>query len=265
MTVFGRPRRHLAVTSSTNDRARELADGGAPSGTIVTAGVQTSGRGRRGRSWTAPAGKALLCSAVLAPLEREHSLLPIAVPLAVCEAAESLAPIECRVKWPNDVWACEPRAEPDGAAAAPPPGGRKPPGAAGRKLAGVLIEARPPAWAVIGIGLNVAIEPAEFPADLRHPATSIGHGVQVEEALAEVCERLGSWVDADRERIVAEFATRDALAGRRVRWVGAGGRTAEGSGLARGIDERGNLRVLTEAGEPLSLGAGEVQLVDPGG
>ena len=66
----------------------------------------------------------------------------------------------------------------------------------------MLIEAQPPAWAVIGIGLNVAIEPDEFPADLRQPATSMGHGVGVEGALAAVCERLESWVDAGAERVV---------------------------------------------------------------
>ena len=71
----------------------------------------------RGRRRPAPA---LLCSAILRPLEAHHSLLPLAVPLAVCEAAEALAPVECQVKWPNDVWLDE------------------------RKLAGVLIEARPP-------------------------------------------------------------------------------------------------------------------------
>ena len=56
MTVFGRPHLHLRRTDSTNDRARELAEAGAPSGTIVTADEQSAGRGRRGRVWSAPAG-----------------------------------------------------------------------------------------------------------------------------------------------------------------------------------------------------------------
>ncbi len=240
MTRFGLPRRHLATVDSTNECARRLAIDGAPSGTVVTAAHQTAGRGRRDRSWSAPPGKALLCSAVLAPLGRQHALLPLAVPLAVCEAVESLAPLECQVKWPNDVWFDQ------------------------RKLAGVLIEAQPPAWAVIGIGLNVAIETNEFPGDLRRPAVSVGHGVGVGDALAAVCERLGPWVAMPAERVVAEFTKRDALAGRRISWVGAGGRAREGSGLAEGIDERGNLRIVADAGERLSLGAGEVQLVDDG-
>jgi len=236
VTAFGHPRRHLSSIDSTNECARRLVIEGAPSGTVVTAGFQTAGRGRRGRAWSAPDGKALLCSAILAPLELEHSLLPLAVPLAVCEAVESLTPLHCRVKWPNDVWI------------------------EGRKLAGVLIEAEPPSWAVIGIGLNVAIEPDEFPSDLRQPATSMGHGVGVEGALAAVCERLEHWVDAAADRVVAEFTERDALAGRPVSWTGAGGRAAEGGGVARGIDERGNLVVVDDDGQRLSLGAGEVQL-----
>ena len=95
-------------------------------GTVVTAAEQSAGRGRQGRTWTAPAGKALLCSAIVRPLSSEHGLLPLAVPLAVCEAAEGLGAGECLVKWPNDVWLD------------------------GRKLAGILIEARPPDWAVVG-------------------------------------------------------------------------------------------------------------------
>jgi BirA family biotin operon repressor/biotin-[acetyl-CoA-carboxylase] ligase len=206
---------------------------------VVTAGEQTAGRGRRGRQWSAPAGQALLCSAILSPLGAEHALLPLAVPLAVCEAAESLAPLRCQVKWPNDVWSDE------------------------RKLAGILIEAQPPAWAVIGIGLNVSIEPDEFPADLRQPAVSVGHGVGTEEALEVVCERLGEWVAADHDRVLAEFEARDALRGREVRWTGAGGEVETGAGVADGIDERGNLVVLSIEGERLSLGSGEVSLTVP--
>jgi BirA family biotin operon repressor/biotin-[acetyl-CoA-carboxylase] ligase len=234
--AFGAPRRHYRLVDSTNERARELAVAGAPGGTIVTADEQTSGRGRRGRQWSAPPEKALLVSAILSPLSAEHALLPLAVPLAVCEAVESLAPIRCRIKWPNDVWRDE------------------------RKLAGVLIEAQPPDWAVIGIGINVSIEPDEFPDGLRHPATSVGHGVETQEVLDSVCARLGVWVSAPLDGVVAEFAVRDALRGRQVGWTGAGGEEGEGSGVADGIDERGNLVVVTAEGERLSLGSGEVTL-----
>ena len=227
--TFGSPTRPTSAPASWRSQ-------GAPGGTVVTAEEQTSGRGRRGRAWAAPPGKALLYSAILRPLGREHALLPLAVPLAVCEAVEALASLECRVKWPNDVWIEE------------------------SKAAGVLLEARPPDWAVIGIGLNLAIEPAEFPPDLRWPATSVGQGVTAAAALAAVNERLGLWVDASPGRVLEEFAARDALRGREIRWEGAGADSPSGAGRAEGIDDRGNLLVATDDGRRLSLGAGEVQL-----
>jgi BirA family transcriptional regulator, biotin operon repressor / biotin---[acetyl-CoA-carboxylase] ligase len=229
VTPFEGPRLHLRVTDSTNDRARDLAMAGAPSGTFVTAAEQTAGRGRHGRAWSAPVGAALLCSAILRPLEERHAVLPLAVPLAVCDAAESLAPVECRVKWPNDVWL------------------------SGRKLAGVLIEARFPDWAVIGVGLNLAVADDEFPAELRWPATSLGHGVGMDQAVAALRESLGTWVEAEPGEVVDAFASRDALNGREVSWEG-------GSGTAAGIDDRGNLLVELPSGELEALGSGEVSL-----
>jgi BirA family biotin operon repressor/biotin-[acetyl-CoA-carboxylase] ligase len=235
MTAFGRPRRHFRLVGSTNDIGRELALAGASSGTVVTADEQTSGRGRTGRRWSAPAGAALLTSAILRPLGEPHALLPLAVPLAVCEAIESLVPVDCAVKWPNDVWI------------------------EARKVAGILIEARPPDWAVIGVGVNLSIPEDAFPDDLRWPATSVGHGVGPEAMLDALCRHLDRWVAAHDE-VLEAFAGRDALRGRRIGWEGAGGGTAFGEGVAAGIDERGNLLVETQEGESISLGAGEVQL-----
>ena len=230
------PTVHHRVTDSTNDRARDLAIGGAPSGTVVVASEQTAGRGRTGRKWSAPPGAALLSSAILRPLEAHHSLLPLAVPLAICEAAESLAPVECRVKWPNDVWLDE------------------------RKLAGVLIEARPPDWAVVGVGLNLSIPDEDFPPDLRWPATSLDHGVDWTKALDAMRTAYGRWFRAGPDEVARAFAERDALHGRRIGWDAAGGDMPSGEGVAEGIDPRGNLVVATDAGERLSLGAGEVSL-----
>jgi BirA family biotin operon repressor/biotin-[acetyl-CoA-carboxylase] ligase len=229
--TFGRPRRHYARTDSTNTRARELAAAGAPHGTVVTADEQSHGRGRQGRTWTAPAGKALLYSAVVRPIDDRHLVLPLAVPLAVCEAAEELQPgIECGVKWPNDVLV------------------------AGRKLAGVLIEARPQdGWAVLGVGLNLAIAPDEFPPELRETATSllIPGGSRAAEVLSG---RLGKWVGAEPRKVLAAWRQRDVLRGREVAWEG-------GSGVADGIDDRGYLLVVTAGGARVAVGAGEVHLI----
>lgn len=228
--TFGHPHRHYARIDSTNTRARELAATGAPHGTVVTAAEQTEGRGRQGRTWTAPAGGALLYSAVVRPLDERHVLLPLAVPLAVCEAAEELeAGIQCGVKWPNDVQV------------------------GGRKLAGVLIEARPQdGWAVIGVGLNLAIAAGEFPSELRETAVSLD-GAPAGAAIEALNRRLAEWLDADQEAVLAGWRRRDALRGRQVSWDG-------GSGIADGVDDRGYLLVIAPGGERISVGAGEVHL-----
>src|SRR5882762_4226204 len=94
---FGRPHRHHRRTDSTNERAKELAAAGAPGGLVVTADEQTAGRGRRGTAWFGPPRSTLLYSALVRPFEGDP-LLPLAAPLAVCEAAEAIAPVRCRVK-----------------------------------------------------------------------------------------------------------------------------------------------------------------------
>jgi BirA family biotin operon repressor/biotin-[acetyl-CoA-carboxylase] ligase len=227
---FGAPHRHFARTDSTNSRARELAAAGAPHGTVVTAAEQTAGHGRQGRTWTAPPNKALLYSAILRPLEERHMMLPLAVPLAVCEAAEQLNPdLTCKVKWPNDIHV------------------------EGRKLSGVLIEARPQdGWAVIGVGLNLSIEEDEFPEELRATAVSL-RGVRIESARSALDARLTEWLAADPDRVLAAWRERDALLGREVEWDG-------GSGVADGVDDRGYLVVVTPGGDRIAVGAGEVHL-----
>jgi BirA family biotin operon repressor/biotin-[acetyl-CoA-carboxylase] ligase len=238
-TRFGRPHLHFRLTDSTNERARELAIAGAPSGTIVTATEQSAGRGRRGRVWSTPPGAALLYSAILRPLTEEHLLLPLAVPIAVCEAIESVSPRRAQIKWPNDVWLDE------------------------RKAAGVLIEARPPEFAVIGAGINLAVPNHGFPADVRWPATSVGGGVTVEAVKRALCELLGRWVEAPALDVLDAYRGRDALAGREIEWrdVAAKEDDTSGRGRAEGIDDAGNLVVIAASGERLTLGAGEVQLL----
>jgi BirA family biotin operon repressor/biotin-[acetyl-CoA-carboxylase] ligase len=240
---FGAPHRHFARTDSTNTRARELAGAGAAHGTVVTATEQTQGRGRQGRTWTAPPGKALLYSAVLRPLDERHLLLPLAAPLAICEAAESLqAGLECAIKWPNDVWV------------------------EGRKLGGILIEARPQdGWAVIGVGLNLAIRRDEFPPELRDTATSLSLDsaaagpeglagpVGREAARSALDAALERWVTEDAGTILSEWRDRDALRGREIAWDDA-------CGVADGVDDRGNLLVVVAGGDRVALGAGEVHL-----
>jgi BirA family transcriptional regulator, biotin operon repressor / biotin---[acetyl-CoA-carboxylase] ligase len=230
-TRFGTPHRHFRSVGSTNTVARELAAAGAPHGTVVTAGEQTAGRGRQGRAWTAPADSALLYSALVRDLGPRQSVLPLAVPLAVCETAERLRPgIECKVKWPNDVHLD------------------------GRKLAGILIEARPQdGWAVLGVGLNLTIAEDEFPVELRETATSLFPEVGPESVRSALSEGLESWLTADAATVLTAWRERDTLLGREVAWE-------NGSGVAEGIDERGYLLVRLADGERVALGAGDVHL-----
>ena len=222
--MLGLPRVHYRVTDSTNARARELAIAGARHGTVVTAGEQSAGRGRQGRTWSAAPGRALLCSIVI---RDPVALLPLAAGVAVAEVIGPLA----RLKWPNDVLVD------------------------GRKVAGILVEGRPQeGWAVVGIGLNVALRVADFPVELRETAGTLGLSpADVEPTLVAVLGRLEAWISVDAASLVEAVRDRDALYGREVRW-------ADGRGVGAGIDAGGRLLVTTEGGT-VALDAGEVHLI----
>ncbi len=224
MTVLGRPRLHLRETDSTNERARELAETGAPHGTLVTAAAQTAGRGRQGRRWEAPAGSALLCSLLV---RRFDDLLSLRAGLAVADVAGS----DALVKWPNDILVH------------------------GRKVAGVLVEGRPQdGWAIVGIGVNVAVDVAALGAGVSERAGTLGRPRSaLEPALAELLGALERWLGAPAEEALDALRARDALLGHAVSWGG-------GSGVGAGIDASGALRVRVASGEVEVLSAGEVHL-----
>jgi BirA family biotin operon repressor/biotin-[acetyl-CoA-carboxylase] ligase len=221
---LGTPRLHLRSTGSTNDRASELAATGAPHGTMVTAHAQTAGRGRQGRKWTAPPGRALVGSIVIREPPR---LLPLLAGVAVADVIGSGA----KLKWPNDVLLD------------------------GRKVAGILVEGRPQqSWAVVGIGLNVALRESDFPPELRDTAATLGLEPEaIEPTLERLLELLDRWLLAEPGDVLAAVRARDALLGERVRW-------AAGEGVGGGIDGDGRLIVATDRGR-VTLDAGEVHLV----
>lgn len=221
---LGTPRVHRARTGSTNDDARALALARAPHGTLVTAAQQTAGRGREGRRWEAPPGSALLCSLVL---RDPPTLTSLRAGVAVADALGESA----RLKWPNDVLLD------------------------GRKVAGVLVEARPQErWAVVGIGVNAAVELAQLPPELRESAGTLGlERSAIEPLLDSLLTALEHRLDEPVQRTLEAWRSRDALLGLTVTWSG-------GEGIARGIDERG--RLLVEAsGAVQALDAGEVHLL----
>jgi BirA family biotin operon repressor/biotin-[acetyl-CoA-carboxylase] ligase len=222
---LGHPRLHLRRTGSTNDRARELALAGAPHGTLVTAHEQTEGRGRQGREWVAPPGQALTLSLVI---REPDALLSLRAGLAIAD----LAGPDALVKWPNDVLV------------------------GGRKVAGVLIEARPQEkWAVLGIGVNVAVDPATLPGLLRETAGSLGRTREnLQDALQELLAALELRLEGSAAETIVALRARDALLERPVKWHG-------GSGTGAGIDEEGALLVRDEHGSVGRLHAGEIHLV----
>jgi BirA family transcriptional regulator, biotin operon repressor / biotin---[acetyl-CoA-carboxylase] ligase len=224
VNALGRPRLHLRATTSTNDRARELAQAGAPHGTLVTAGEQRAGRGRQGRTWSAPAGRALLLSLVL---RDAPALLPLAAALAVAEVAGA----DARIKWPNDVLVDE------------------------RKVAGILAEGRPhEGWAVLGIGLNVAVRIDELPPELHGSAGTLGLAPSdLEPTLMRLLAALEQVLALDATALLSAYRDRDALRGREISWAG-------GHGRAGGIDGAGRLVVELPGGGRTALDAGEVHL-----
>lgn len=223
-TALGRPRLHLRETDSTNERARLLAGRGAPHGTLVTATAQSAGRGRQGRIWTAPPGRALLMSLVLRDPPR---LLPLMAAVATAEVVGEAA----RIKWPNDVLL------------------------EGRKVAGILVEGRPQeAWAVLGIGLNVAVRQQDFPPELRETAAGLGlEPSAVEPTLETLLRAIERALALPSAEALEAWRARDALRGRRIAWNG-------GEGTAAGLDGEGRLVVDLDSGGQVALDAGEVHL-----
>jgi BirA family transcriptional regulator, biotin operon repressor / biotin---[acetyl-CoA-carboxylase] ligase len=215
---LGVPR--LAVYSSlasTMDVAHALAAGGAPAGTVVLADQQTAGRGRGGRSWQSETGAGIWLTLIERPQDtRAVEVLALRAGLRSALALDHYAGGLVGLKWPNDLYL------------------------SGRKLAGVLIEARwqdgAPTWVAIGIGINVQI-----PASLRGSAAALKPGVSRTGILAAVIPELRG-AAATRGVLtpdeVAEFARRDVARGRAC--------TAPVAGRVEGVAATGEIMILHE-------------------
>ena len=161
--TIGRHLEFLQLTASTNADAFRLAEDGAAEGTVVLADAQSGGKGRRGRIWSSPAGVNLYCSVVLRPAIMPHEApqLTFLSAVAVARAIELTTDLTPEIKWPNDLLI------------------------SGKKVAGLLNEMSAETdginFVILGIGVNLNMTAAQFPDDLRHPATSLllesGRGV----------------------------------------------------------------------------------------
>ena len=236
---------HEAI-GSTSDRARSLLDEPGGPGTAVVAELQTDGRGRRGRTWTSPAGRNLAVSVAFRPRMAASDAwrLGLAAALAARDACRTVAAID--LKWPNDLVA-----------------------SGGRKVGGLLVETEIDgervSAAVIGIGINVNWPVAEMPAEISGSATSIEEltGARVDRGalLAALLERLDVELTAidtgtallDRYRAACRTLGSEVT-------VEIGARMIEGVAVA--IDDAGGLVVRTPSGAE-TVTSGEVTRVRP--
>ncbi len=245
-TAFiGRNLVYLPETGSTNDEARRLAEAGAPEGTLVLAEHQTAGRGRLGRRWEAPAGSSLLLSLIFRPdlAPNQVQRLTMACGLAVTDAVERQTGLAAGLKWPNDIVV----------------GGAK----AGGMLTEVGLRGSRLEYVVVGIGLNVNLDPQHLPPGLLMPATSLSH------ALGQPVDRLAllwAFLSAVEMRYLAlragclphtEWAQRLVTLGQLVT-VSAPGMCVEG--VAEGVNADGALLVRRDDGRLETVLAGDVTL-----
>ena len=167
--IIGRRVDILDDTDSTNDRCHDQAASLTDEGLVIIAEHQSAGRGQRGRIWCAPRYSSLLFSVLLRPTG-ELADAPFLTAWAASAVTELLRErsLDARIKWPNDVLINS------------------------RKICGILVEQR--IATVVGIGLNVSLQPDDFPSDLRLPATSLqietGHAIDRTALFNQLLDRL---------------------------------------------------------------------------
>ena len=225
--TLGHPRLDVESCEST----QLLVDTSLPEGALVVAEHQTAGRGRLGRSWEAPAGKALLFSVLLKPPPERHAPeLSLVAGVAVADALERTLGLSVQIKWPNDVMLRR------------------------MKVAGCLAEARDGA-VVLGIGVNVEQTTAELPPNAGSIRTLTGRGWDREDLLSRLLEDLGSryaaWRSGALDAVYEGLGPRDFLRGREVTVNGT-------SGVATMIDREGRLEIAVGHGEVVTVESGEV-------
>jgi BirA family biotin operon repressor/biotin-[acetyl-CoA-carboxylase] ligase len=224
---LGRPRLDVESCEST----QVLVDTSLPEGALVVADHQTAGRGRLGRSWEAPPGKALLFSILLRPpSERNVPELSLVAGIAVADALERTLGLSVQLKWPNDVMLRR------------------------RKVAGCLAEVRD-GVVVLGIGLNVNQTREELPEHAGSLLTLTGRETDREKLLSALLQdleaRYSDWSEGGLDAVYEGLGPRDFLRGRRVNVNGT-------SGVATMINREGRLEIQVGHGKLVTVESGEV-------
>jgi BirA family biotin operon repressor/biotin-[acetyl-CoA-carboxylase] ligase len=213
----------------------------------VFAEAQTKGRGRLGRTWVSTERKGLWFSILLRPplAPQAATQITVASGVALARALRASTHVECGIKWPNDIIVKD------------------------RKLCGILTEMTAEVdkikYMVLGIGVNVNFEAADFPEELRNIATSLriqaGQSFNRAELAAKILEEL----DSDYERILHgqfpaiadEWEARCTTIGRQVE-ISSGIRQVRGR--AESLDSEGALLLRTEHGHLERIIGGDVTL-----
>jgi BirA family transcriptional regulator, biotin operon repressor / biotin---[acetyl-CoA-carboxylase] ligase len=236
----------VTETGSTNADLAAAARAGARPGTVLITDYQSAGRGRLGRTWTAPPGTSIAMSVLVQPdgvQSTRWTWIPLLAGIAVADGVRAVAGLPAMLKWPNDVML------------------------GGRKLCGILAErVDTPSGpsCVVGMGINVALEQADLPTEAatslaiaaaEADATVPGRTAVIAAVLAELELLVRRWEAAgDDAAAVRGYVERSDTIGRRVR-VDLGQRTVQG--VAEAIDREGRLVVRTDAGTEV-LGVGDV-------
>ena len=233
---------------STNDFAKELAKQNAPEGTVIVAGLQTAGRGRLGRSFHAPAGLGLYFSLIIRPLCRPEQLLHLtcATAVAACDAIESYTGFRPKIKWTNDLVACN------------------------QKLGGILTELSVNSksglveWAVIGIGINCRHKKQDFPPELQDMACSLlqvtgkdADPVKLAACLMQSFGQINSVLLSDQEGILTAYRKDCMTVGQEIVLVRG---DSKRYGIAMDIAPDGGLIVRFQDGTIETVQSGEVSV-----
>lgn len=242
----GHPVTYYEVLDSTNLRAKLDAEKGAPQGALVVADMQTAGRGRRGRSWSSPAGTNAYFTLILKPdFEPDKaSMLTLVMAMAVAEGIRETCGLEARIKWPNDIVI------------------------GGKKVCGMLTELSVQQeyiqHVVVGAGVNVGIQ--EFPPEIADTAACLeeecGRRVPRAELIVHIMKAFERYYEKFMETLdfsVLKEAYDNLLVncGREVCVLDPKG---EYTGISRGINSVGELLVELPDGSERTVYAGEVSV-----